>query len=74
MISGEDLPKADDFAVASAVQLTQKNRERREKNPKPKYCVPGSLQGEAMHEKEQELAKLCKEKVKLRAWSGLLGK
>lgn len=24
VISGDDLPKADDFAVASAIQLTQK--------------------------------------------------
>jgi len=45
VIAGGDPPKANDFAVASAVQLAQKNRERRggEKN-KTKNYDPGALQ------------------------------
>lgn len=63
VISGDDLPKADDFAVDSAIQLTQKkNKERREKQTKTnqtKNRVPGALQDKTVLW-EQEVAKLCK--------------
>ena len=73
VIAGGDPPKANDFAVASAVQLAQKNRERRggEKN-KTKNYDPGALQDKNCVW-EQGLAKLRKEKIKLRAGSGVRG-
>lgn len=43
VILGDDLPKGDAFAVASSVQFTQKNKERREKTNTKKLCPKSTV-------------------------------
>lgn len=55
VISGDDLPKADDFAVASAIQLTQKKTRGGGggNQPQTKNWVPGALQDKTVYESKR---------------------